>query len=30
MRQLKISKGDYAASFIFIVYFAAVIVLKIW
>lgn len=30
MRQLKISKGDYAASFIFIVYFAAVIALKIW
>ncbi len=30
MRQLKISKGDYAASIIFIVYFAAVIALKIW
>jgi energy-coupling factor transport system permease protein len=30
MRQLKISKGDYAASFIFIVYFATVIALKIW
>lgn len=30
MRQLKISKGDYAATFIFIVYFAAVIALKIW
>nr|WP_300094984.1 energy-coupling factor transporter transmembrane component T [Sedimentibacter sp.] len=30
MRQLKISKGDYAASFIFIVYFAAVVALKIW
>ncbi|WP_019229563.1 energy-coupling factor transporter transmembrane protein EcfT [Sedimentibacter sp. B4] len=30
MRQLKISKGDYAATFIFIVYFAVVIALKIW
>jgi energy-coupling factor transport system permease protein len=30
MRQLKISKGDYAASFIFIVYFTAIIALKIW
>ncbi len=30
MRQLKISKGDYVATFAFVVYFAAVIVFKIW
>jgi energy-coupling factor transport system permease protein len=30
MRQMKITKGDYAAAFIFTVYLAAVIVFKIW
>jgi energy-coupling factor transport system permease protein len=30
MRQMKISKGDYAAAFVFTVYFAAVIIFKIW
>ncbi|MFA9424087.1 MAG: energy-coupling factor transporter transmembrane protein EcfT [Sedimentibacter sp.] len=30
MRQLKISKGDYVATFIFACYFAAIIVFKIW
>jgi len=30
MRQLKISKGDYAAAGVFAVYFAAIIVIKIW
>ena len=30
MRQLKISKGDYVASVIFTIYFAAVIIIKIW
>ncbi|NLK63481.1 MAG: energy-coupling factor transporter transmembrane protein EcfT [Tissierellia bacterium] len=30
MRQMKISKGDYAAAFVFTVYFAAIIVFKIW
>ena len=30
MRQLKISKGDYVASLIFGIYFAAIITLKIW
>lgn len=30
MRQLKIAKGDYVASGIFAVYFAAIIILKIW
>ena len=30
MRQMKISKGDYAAAFVFTFYFAAVIVFKIW
>lgn len=30
MRQLKISKGDYVASGIFAVYFAAIIVIKVW
>ncbi|HAQ40584.1 MAG TPA: transporter [Clostridiales bacterium] len=30
MRQLKISKGDYVASGIFAVYFAAIIMIKIW
>ncbi len=30
MRQLKISKGDYVASGVFIVYFAAIILIKIW
>lgn len=30
MRQLKISKGDYVAIFIFVVYFAAIIIFKIW
>ncbi len=30
MRQLKISKGDYVATGIFIVYFAAIIMIKIW
>ncbi len=30
MRQLKISKGDYVATGIFIVYFAAIIVIKVW
>jgi len=30
MRQMKISKGDYAAAFVFTVYFAAVLIIKIW
>ncbi len=30
MRQLKILKGDYVASAIFAVYFAAIIIIKIW
>jgi len=30
MRQMKISKGDYAAAFVFTVYLAAVIIFKIW
>lgn len=30
MRQLKVSKGDYVASGIFLIYFAAIIVIKIW
>ncbi len=30
MRQLKISKGDYIASGIFAIYFAAIIIIKIW
>lgn len=30
MRQMKITKGDYAAAGIFAVYFAAVIIFKIW
>ena len=30
MRQLKISKGDYVASGVFIVYFAAIILIRIW
>ena len=30
MRQLKISKGDYVASGIFAIYFAAIIMIKIW
>jgi energy-coupling factor transport system permease protein len=30
MRQLKISKGDYVASFIFIIYIAIIIVSRIW
>ncbi len=30
MRQLKISKGDYVATGIFIAYFAAIIVIKVW
>lgn len=30
MRQLKISKGDYVASAIFTIYFAAIIIIKIW
>ncbi|WMJ76585.1 MULTISPECIES: energy-coupling factor transporter transmembrane component T family protein [unclassified Sedimentibacter] len=30
MRQLKITKGDYVASGVFIIYFAAIIVIKIW
>ncbi len=30
MRQLKITKGDYVASCVFIIYFAAIIVIKIW
>ncbi|MGD9567260.1 MAG: energy-coupling factor transporter transmembrane protein EcfT [Sedimentibacter sp.] len=30
MRQLKISKGDYVASGIFFIYFAAIIIIKIW
>lgn len=30
MRQLKISKGDYVASVIFTIYFASVIIIKIW
>jgi len=30
MRQLKISKGDYLASIFFVVYFAAIIIFKIW
>jgi energy-coupling factor transport system permease protein len=30
MRQMKISKGDYAAAFVFTVYFAAVLIMKIW
>jgi energy-coupling factor transport system permease protein len=30
MRQLKISTGDYIASGIFAVYFAAIIIIKIW
>ncbi len=30
MRQLKISKGDYVASGIFMIYFAAIIIIKVW
>ena len=30
MRQLKISKGDFVAMFIFIIYFTAIIIFKIW
>ena len=30
MRQMKILKGDYVAAFVFAVYFAAIIVFKIW
>jgi len=30
MRQMKISKGDYAAAFVYTVYFAAVLIIKIW